>query len=96
MRWRFRPLVKPEVAKIFDYYEDVQKGLGHRFATDFEALLDRLLAFPESAREVHPRIRQATLEMLPYAVYYTVTNDALEVIAVIHFARHPNIWRDRL
>ena len=96
MRLLYRPLVEAEVTELFDYLEDIHTGLGDRFLADLEKLYGRLIAFPESCREVLPRIRQATLLTFPYAVYYTIVGDTIEVIAVVHFGRHPNVWQKRV
>ncbi len=96
MRLLYRPLIEAEVTEVFDYLEDVHIGLGDRFLADLEKLYERLTAFPESCREVLPRVRQATLLTFPYAVYYTIVGDTIEVIAVVHFARHSNVWRRRV
>ena len=96
MRLLYRPLVEAEVTEVFDYLENIRDGLGDRFLADLEKLYGRLTALPESCREVLPRVRQATLLTFPYAVYYTIVGDTIEVIAVVHFARHPNVWRTRV
>lgn len=96
MRLLYRPLIEAEVTEVFDYLEDVHIGLGDRFLADLEKLYERLTAFPESCREVLPRVRQATLLTFPYAVYYTIVGDTIEVIAGVHFARHSNVWRRRV
>ncbi len=96
MRLLYRPLVEAEVTEVFDYLELIHTGLGERFLADLEKLRERLIACPLSCREVFPRVRQATLLAFPYAVYYTIVGDTIEVIAVVHFARHPNVWRTRV
>ena len=96
MRLLYRPLADAEVTEVVDYLEDVRVGLGERFLADLQKLYKRLVAFPESCPEVHPRVRQAMLQTFPYAIYYAIVGDTIEVIAVVHFARHPDVWRRRV
>lgn len=96
MRLLHRPLAAAEVTEVVYYLEEVRVGLGERFLADLEKLYKRLISFPESCPEVHLRVRQAMLQTFPYAIYYAVVRDTIEVIAVVHFARHPNVWRRRV
>ncbi len=97
MRIRYRDLLtRDEVDEIAQYLEARGEGLGDRFLEDLERLYRRLETFPESCRAVLPRIRQGSLRVFPYAVYYTVLEDSIEVLAVVHFKRHENAWRSKL
>ena len=42
--------------------------------------------------EIIPGVRRTLLPRFPYGVFYTVKNDLVHVLAVIHNARNPRRW----
>lgn len=96
MRWVYRLDVEHEVEEISHYYERARLGLGERFLKALEDLYERLATLPDSGKEVRPGIRQAIVPGFPYLVYYARFPDRLEIIAVVHQARHERAWKDRL
>ncbi len=56
------------------------------------AILER---FPEIGEEVRPGIRKILLRRFPYKLIYSVTNDAVYIIAVAHGHREPDYWSGR-
>jgi len=96
MRWSYRPPAAAEVEEAAGYYEAASPGLGRRFLADLSALLRRLDRFPEQGREVLPGVRQARLSRFPYSLYYSLRDDDADVLAVVHFARHERVWKQRV
>jgi plasmid stabilization system protein ParE len=41
-------------------------------------------------------VRRGKVRRFPYVVYYRVLADRIEVIAVLHAARNPQTWQDRV
>jgi putative addiction module component (TIGR02574 family) len=44
---------------------------------------------------IHRKIRRASLNRFPYGVYYAPIAGDLHVLAVVHDARHPSVWKRR-
>ncbi|MFH1570139.1 MAG: hypothetical protein ABIL09_19255 [Gemmatimonadota bacterium] len=44
----------------------------------------------------HERYRRALVRRFPYAVFYECTANAVTILAVLHTARDPAKWRQRL
>ena len=68
------------------------KGLGSEFGLAFELQLKRLEQVPLLYTEIIPGVRRTLLPRFPYGVFYTVRNDLVHVLAVIHNARNPRRW----
>jgi toxin ParE1/3/4 len=51
---------------------------------------------PELYQTVYRNARRVLLHSFPYAVFYIVQGNAVEVIARMHFRRDPKRWQKRL
>jgi plasmid stabilization system protein ParE len=94
-RLEFSPEASADVAEAFSWYEAQRLGLG----TEFEAELDRTLglitAMPAAGRVVYRTLRRALVRRFPFAIYYILGADLIEIRAVLHGRRHPRTWRRR-
>jgi plasmid stabilization system protein ParE len=75
------------------WYENQRFGLGMRF---LDELVNRIRVSPFQFPEIHPGVKRGLLGRFPYSVYFSVGEESIEVIAVLHQHCHPNTWRDRL
>ncbi len=91
-RLKFSGRAVREIGEAIDWYEGQIQGLGSEFELAFELQLKRLVQVPLSYTEIAPRVRRTLLPRFPYGVFYTVENDLVQVLAVIHNARNPRRW----
>ena len=91
-RLKFSGRAVREIGEAFDWYEEQSKGLGSEFELAFELQLKRLEQVPLLYPEIVPRVRRTLLPRFPYGVFYTVKNDLVHVLAVIHNVRNPKRW----
>ena len=83
-RLKFSGRAVREIGEAFDWYEEQSKGLGSEFELAFELQLKRLEQVPLLYAEIVPGVRRTLLPRFPYGVFYTVKNDLVHVLAVIH------------
>jgi plasmid stabilization system protein ParE len=50
---------------------------------------------PEAGPIVHRDLRRLLLRSFPFAIYYRLTVERVEVRACLHQRRHPGAWRRR-
>ena len=91
----FDPLAQREYSEAVDYYEAQEEGLGERFRRAVWSAIAVLERFPEIGGEVRPGIRKILLRRFPYKPIYSVTGDAVYIIAVAHGHREPHYWVGR-
>ena len=72
-----------------------KEGLGEKLRSAVWAAIAILERFPEIGEEVRPGIRKILLRRFPYKLIYSVTNDAVYIIAVAHGHREPDYWSGR-
>jgi plasmid stabilization system protein ParE len=84
-----------DIAEAGLWHEDQEPGLGSRFYDEVEEVINSL---PETAlhhRKRFANVRRANLPTFPYAVFYEVKQQVVEIFAVLHGARHPRLARQR-
>jgi plasmid stabilization system protein ParE len=91
-----RPEAEADVEAAYSWYEEREPGLGAEFLRAVEASLSSIERDPELYPKQYKRARRALLRRFPYALFYVVTSDLIEVIGCIHTRRHPRRWRSRL
>jgi plasmid stabilization system protein ParE len=70
-------------------------GLGVEFGYEIDlvvsSLAERALAFPA----IHREVRRALIKRFPYGVFFVASDDLVVVLAVLHQARDPAVWKRR-
>ena len=92
----FRRLARTEFDEASDWYERRQPGRGATFTTAVRRVLARIAASPDSFPEAHPDVREALVTGYPYVVYFQISPDRVNVVAVYHTSRDPSAWQSRV
>ena len=95
MKLVFRPYVERELDEAANWYEEQQSGLREKFLNAVGETLSRIEEYPRSFPAVHLDIRRAAVRRFPYGVFYTLIEGEAHVLAIVHDARHPSVWRRR-
>ncbi len=77
------------------YYNAHRPGLGRLFVIEVRNTCETVAQFPESGSQMSSTIRRRLVRRFPFAVYYSVIDDEVLVLAVAHQARLPGYWRRR-
>jgi len=83
------------------WYEQDRAGVGLELLNAVDAVFDTLATSTAAAVlvpgfPIESRVGRVLLERFPYAVVFIETENAVHIIAVAHFRRKPNYWRDRV
>ncbi len=95
MRVRLTPEAKADVAEARRWYRKRRAGLDTRFLDALGVCLDSISAHPERGAIVEGRIRRVLMRGFPYGVFYVVYSNEAIVVACLHGARSPQVWRRR-
>ena len=88
---------RAELIEAQDWYENESPGLGRRFRTAVDAVIQRMSATPRQFPVVYRSIRRALLRRFPYALMFVIEADGtLTVIACFHGSRDPMRWQERV
>ena len=88
--------VELDVEGAFEWYETEEADLGLEFLLQLRATYQRILDNPLGYQELRSGIRRALTRQFPYAVYFSIEDDTILVLAVLHTARDPAEWQQRL
>ena len=91
-----RRLAQAEFDDAGDWYERRQAGRGATFTAAVRRVLSRIAATPDAFPEVYPDVREATVTGYPYALYFVVSPDRINVVAVFYTSRDPSAWQGRV
>ena len=91
-RVKFSGRAVREVGEAHEWYEAQSEGLGLEYVAALELQLRRLGQAPLLYAEVVPGVRRTLLPRFPYAAFFTVKGDLVQILAVMHNARNPNRW----
>lgn len=96
MKIQFLPVAEWELDEAFQWYEQRVNGMGYEFLYETDHTIRRILAYPESFKEIRPGVRRALVKRFPFAIIYCVERDLVLIAAVAHLHRKPQYWADRL
>lgn len=91
-RLKFSARALREVGEAREWYELQSSGLGEEFIAAMELQLKRLEQAPLLYAEIIPEVRRALLPRFPFGLFYTVRENLVHVLAVLHDARNPGRW----
>ncbi len=78
-----------------NWYNAQQNQLGSDFIIELENKIKVIQSNPYLFSEIKKDIRKALLKRFPFGIYYFVSDDVVNIFAVIHFSRNPKIWKSR-
>ena len=95
LRLHYGANTESDIIDAAAWYENERAGLGEQFVLALDALIERIRTVPQQFPRVRRDVRKARLFRFPFAVYFRVIAEEVEVIAVIHQHRDPRTWQRR-
>ena len=96
MNYRFHPEALGEFQAATIYYEKQQRGLGERYISSVQTAIDHIIDAPLLGRILEEPVRRYLTKVFPHAVLYTVEDDYILIVAVMHCHREPGYWLHRV
>ena len=96
MRYEFHPEALEEYESAASYYAEKDPNLQLRFIESVENAIERILESPKRWRVIDEDVRRCIANVFPYGILYTIEDDLILIVAVMHFSREPGYWKRRL
>ena len=96
MNWDFHPEALEEYESAANYYARIDPDLQLRFIESVENSIERILESPRRWRVIDEDVRRCIANVFPYGILYTIEDDLILIVAVMHFSREPGYWKRRL
>lgn len=94
MKLEFSIVAEREVETAADYYENQQTGLGLRFISELNRSIDLILEFPEAWARLSRRSRRCVMRRFPYHIIYSVREQTVTIVTIVHQRRDPKRWQN--
>ena len=95
MKVRFHPDAERELEEAFDFYEETETGLGLRFAREIQRGIELIDGFPGSWPDFSASTKRFLVKKFPYGIIYSVYDDTIFILAIMHLRRKPGYWQER-
>jgi plasmid stabilization system protein ParE len=96
MIFRFTPEADAELTEAREWYSHQRQDLDLEFMQCIDDALARVVVNPQSFPIVYRQLRRVVVRRFPFAVFYEVTVDEIQVVAVFHSRRDPEVWKSRV
>lgn len=92
---QIRKLALNDIQVALKHYDSMEQDLGDRFKEQLLKQLDLLAERPEMFQLKYKDTRICYLLDFPFGIHYLINGNTIEVLAVLHSGRNPEIWKDR-
>ena len=96
MKHALHPDAFGEYVAAASAYENLQTGLGERFIQGVETAIESICQAPERWTVMEQDVRRRLTRVFHYAVLYTIEEDGVLIVAVMHCHRKPGYWHPRV
>ena len=94
--FRFGEEARADLNEAIGYYHAIRPGLADDLLSCVDGVIDLARAFPGMGAPEKGGLRSLKTKRFPYLVFYEERPEFILIWGVIHGARHPGEWRNRL
>lgn len=95
MRYAFHPEALSEYAEAVQYYTQQRAEVVQAFINAIEDAVYRIRESPTRYVAVDEDVRRCMTRRFPYGVLYTIEQDYILILAIMHCSREPGYWKSR-
>lgn len=95
MRYVFHPEALSEYAEAVQYYTEQRVEIAQVFINAIEDTVYRIRESPARYPAIDEDVRRCMARKFPYGVLYTIEQDYILIVAIMHCSREPGYWRSR-
>ena len=96
MRYEFHPAALEEYREAALWYAEREPQVARKFVASVEEAIARIVEAPQRWRVVDEDVRRCLTRVFPFGILYTIEDDFLLIVAIMHFSRAPGYWKSRI
>ncbi|HEX7332195.1 MAG TPA: type II toxin-antitoxin system RelE/ParE family toxin [Pyrinomonadaceae bacterium] len=96
MKYKFHPDALEEYREAAIWYAKREQELAQQFIANVEDAIQSVVQGPTRWRIIDEDVRRYLTHLFPYAILYTIENNFILIVAVMHLSREPGYWRERI
>jgi plasmid stabilization system protein ParE len=85
----FKEEARQDIARAFEWYDSQKVGLGDRFLTELNQIINQIGINPHLFQIRRKNIRLGLLKHFPYLVVYEAEENQIIIYKIIHAHRNP-------
>ena len=95
MKYVFHPEALTEYADAVRYYTEQRTEVAQAFIDAIEDAVYRIRESPNRYNAIDDDVRRCMTRRFPYGILYTIEQDYILILAVMHCSREPGYWKSR-
>jgi toxin ParE1/3/4 len=95
MRYVFHPEALAEYSEAVKYYTEQRVEVAQAFINAIEDTVYRIRESPTRYVAVDGEVRRCMARKFPYGILYTIEQDYILILAIMHCSREPRYWKSR-
>lgn len=95
MKYVFHPEALTEYADAVQYYVAQRVEVAQAFIDAIEDAVYRIRESPTRYMVIDEDVRRCMTRRFPYGILYTVEQDYILILTVMHCSREPGYWKNR-
>jgi plasmid stabilization system protein ParE len=96
MKYVFHPAALTEYGEAVEFYAQRRVELAQAFINAVEDAIFRIVESPSRWAVIDEDIRRCLTRKFPYGILYTIEDDYILIVAVMHCSREPGYWKKRI
>jgi plasmid stabilization system protein ParE len=88
------PDAQADIRSAVRWYQHKETNLSFRFKAELRTSLRRIARYPFEFPRVNDLVRRALMKRFPYLIYFTLNQDRVFVVAILHQHRQQTLRRD--
>ena len=96
MKYKFHPDALEEYREAAIWYANREQELAQQFIANVEAAVQSVVEAPTRWRIIDEDVRRYLTHLFPYAILYTIEDNFILIVAVMHLSREPGYWREHI
>jgi toxin ParE1/3/4 len=95
MRYVFHPEALTEYSEAVKYYTEQRVEVAQAFINMIEETVYRIRESPNRYAPFDDDVRRCMARKFPYGILYTIEQDYILILAVMHCSQEPGYWKNR-
>lgn len=96
MKYVFHPEALTEYSEAVKYYVGLRGDIAQAFINAVEEAINKIREYPTRWQTIDGNIRRCLTRKFPYGILYTIEEDYILILAVMHCNRRPGYWKARI
>ena len=82
--------------KSYEFYSEDSPKVADTFFKQINLSFDNIKQNPKSFPIAHKDVRKYVVKKFPFVIYFRIVHTVIQVIAIFHTSRNPEIWNERI